>query len=265
MNVGRFQDYFSGLSASYARFRPTYPPGLFDVVARYAPALDCAWDCATGSGQAAVGLSRHFRKVVATDASPVQIEHATPMAANVEYRVAPAETSGLETSTVNAVTVAQALQWFDRDQFYAEVRRVCTPGAILAVWHYAGRFSFSPQVDAVTEQLHELFIDYWPAVYDDLKRSFQHLDRPEYQEQLFSALSFPYEPLPTPAFELAVDWDVGELIGALSTSSAAQRCLATGWQAKLIGLFEELSAAWGDPAEKKRGVEPLAVHIGRVT
>jgi ubiquinone/menaquinone biosynthesis C-methylase UbiE len=166
MNAGRFQDHFSRVSASYARFRPTYPPGLFDVVAHYAPALDRAWDCATGSGQAAVGLSRHFRKVVATDASPEQIAHATPVA-NVEYRLAPAEASGLEASTVNAVTVAQALQWFDRDQFYAEVRRVCTPGAILAVWHYAGRFSFSPHIDTVTNQLHELLSDYCPAVYDD--------------------------------------------------------------------------------------------------
>jgi len=38
--------------------------GLFDTVARYAPAPDSAWDCATGSGQAALGLSRRFRKVI---------------------------------------------------------------------------------------------------------------------------------------------------------------------------------------------------------
>jgi hypothetical protein len=57
---------------------------------------------------------------------------------------------------------------------------------------------------------------------------------------------------------------VGELIGALSTSSAAQRCVASGGQEKMNGLFEELSAAWGDPAEKKTGVERLAVRIGRV-
>src|SRR5215216_4084149 len=110
MNSTQFQDYFSRVSANYARYRPTYPPALFELLASYAPALDCAWDCATGSGQAAVGLSRHFRKVIATDASEEQVQQAAPVV-NVEYRVAPAEASGLERATIDAVTVAQALQW----------------------------------------------------------------------------------------------------------------------------------------------------------
>ncbi len=263
MISSRFQDYFSQVSARYARYRPTYPPGLFDMVSSYAPALECAWDCATGSGQAAVGLSRSFRKVIATDASPQQVQQATPVE-NVEYRVAAAEASGLETASVDAVTVAQALQWFDRDTFYAEVRRVGRPGAVLAVWFYAARMSFSPQVDAVTDQVHRLFLDYWPPVYDDLIQSFLYLNRPECQETLFRNLSFPFEPLPTPAFELAVHWNLDELLGALATSSAAQRCMAANGQADLLSLFEELSNAWGDPVEKKTGAETLAVRIGRI-
>src|SRR5262249_7708676 len=90
VNSARFHDYFSRVWASYARFRPTYPTGLFETVARYAPALNRAWDCATGSGQAALGLSRLFREVIATDASPQQIGTAHAVS-NVEYRVAPAE------------------------------------------------------------------------------------------------------------------------------------------------------------------------------
>jgi ubiquinone/menaquinone biosynthesis C-methylase UbiE len=101
-----FNDYFSNVSADYARYRPTYPQALFDVIAEHAPAHDLAWDCATGSGQAAVGLSRRFRKVVATDASDQQLSHATPVE-NVEYRVARAEDSGIQSASVNAVTVAQ--------------------------------------------------------------------------------------------------------------------------------------------------------------
>jgi hypothetical protein len=75
-------------------------------------------------------LSRHFRGVIATDASPQQVEQATPVS-NVEHRVAPAEASGLDTASVDAIAVAQALQWFDRDRFYSEVRRVGRPGAVL--------------------------------------------------------------------------------------------------------------------------------------
>jgi ubiquinone/menaquinone biosynthesis C-methylase UbiE len=253
-----FQDYFSRVSADYARFRPTYPPALFEIVARYAPGLECAWDCATGSGQAAIGLSRHFRKVIATDVSSEQLEHATPVA-NVEYRVAPAEESGLKDDSVEAVTVAQALQWFDRDRFYAEVRRVSRRGAILAVWSYFGAWSFSRGVDAVTRELDDFLLDYWPPAYDQLKASFRHHDA------YFSSLGFPFEALSTPPVELVVHWDLGALLGVLTTASAVQRCLASGGQAELAALYERLSLAWGDSSEKKTGVERLAVRIGRVS
>ena len=42
----------------------------------------------------------------------------------VEYRVATAEESGLESKSVDLITVAQALHWFDLERFEAEARRV---------------------------------------------------------------------------------------------------------------------------------------------
>ena len=52
-----FKDHFSGHAADYAKFRPNYPPKLFDHLASISPKRELAWDCATGSGQAAVGLA----------------------------------------------------------------------------------------------------------------------------------------------------------------------------------------------------------------
>ncbi|MEX2155506.1 MAG: class I SAM-dependent methyltransferase [Gemmatimonadales bacterium] len=83
-----FADHFSGVSAAYAAFRPHYPEALFTFLAQAAPARQAAWDCGTGSGQAALGLARHFARVTATDASDAQIAHATPHA-RITYRVAP--------------------------------------------------------------------------------------------------------------------------------------------------------------------------------
>jgi ubiquinone/menaquinone biosynthesis C-methylase UbiE len=258
VNRIEFQDYFSRLSADYARFRPTYPPALFDLVARYAPGRDCAWDCATGSGQAAIGLIRHFRRVIATDASAQQIEHATPVS-NIDYRVAPAEASGLEDASVDVVTVAQALQWFDRDRFYAEVRRVCRPGGILAVWSYYGlSISFSPEVDAVMREVDDVLMNYWPPAYDEIKSSFRDHDA------YFSVLGFPFATLPTPPVELVVHWDLSQLLGALTTASATQQCLASGGQARLAALYQRLSRAWGDPAATRTGADRLALRLGRV-
>ena len=42
----------------------------------------------------------------------------------------------LLTGSVDLVTVAQALHWFDLPRFYDEVQRVARPGGLIAVWCY---------------------------------------------------------------------------------------------------------------------------------
>ena len=73
-----FPDYFSDHAHRYEAYRPTYPDSLFAYLASLVPAHDLAWDCATGNGQAALGLTPHFRTIIATDASPGQIAQAHP-------------------------------------------------------------------------------------------------------------------------------------------------------------------------------------------
>src|SRR5207248_8441612 len=91
----KFKDHFSGHAVEYAKFRPRYPDKMFEYLASISPRPERAWDCATGNGQAAVGLARHFDNVTATDASAQQIESAEPND-RISYRVAPAEASGID-------------------------------------------------------------------------------------------------------------------------------------------------------------------------
>ena len=81
-----FKDHFSKQAAEYAKFRPRYPKELFRWLGSVAPAKNLAWDCATGSGQAAVELAEIFGTVIATDASEKQVRNAEQHA-RVEYRV----------------------------------------------------------------------------------------------------------------------------------------------------------------------------------
>ena len=113
-----FSDHFAAVAAAYADFRPRYPAALLAWLAEHAPARTLAWDCATGSGQAALDLAPHFARVIATDASAAQIATA-PAHPGVEYRLAPAEASGLADASIDLITVAQALHWFDLERFYA--------------------------------------------------------------------------------------------------------------------------------------------------
>lgn len=129
------RDYFSAQAAHYATYRPAYPASLFARLAVLAPDRSLAWDCATGSGQAAVSLADQFAHVIATDMSAAQIQHAV-LHPRVEYRVANAEASGLASASISLVNVAQALHWLNLDAFYAEVRRVLVPNGVLSVSSY---------------------------------------------------------------------------------------------------------------------------------
>ena len=89
-----FNDHFSSQSRAYASYRPTYPKALAEFLTQVSADRQLAWDCATGSGQAAGLLASCFARVVATDASAEQIANAAPIE-RVSFSVAPAEHSGL--------------------------------------------------------------------------------------------------------------------------------------------------------------------------
>ena len=118
-----FADHFSRVAPGYASYRPRYPEALFAYLAALPARRELAWDCAAGSGQATVGLLPYFLRIVATDASAVLLASA-PADPRIDYRVAPAEASGLESSSADLITVAQAAHWFDLLAFYREVERV---------------------------------------------------------------------------------------------------------------------------------------------
>src|SRR5438093_12328225 len=97
-----FHDHFSGIANRYADFRPHYPAELFDYLAKLAPRTALVWDCACGNGQATLDLAQRFDRVVATDASREQVASATPHP-KAEFRVAPAEESGLPDKSVGLI------------------------------------------------------------------------------------------------------------------------------------------------------------------
>jgi ubiquinone/menaquinone biosynthesis C-methylase UbiE len=72
-------------------------------------------------------------QVLATDGNEQQLQHAT-QAPNVTYQHGDAHSIPLQDSSVDLVTAASALHWFDLPRFYREVRRVLKPHGCLAAW-----------------------------------------------------------------------------------------------------------------------------------
>ena len=244
-----FEDHFSGHSNQYAQARPKYPDEIYAYLASLAPAHSLAWDCGTGNGQAAVGLAKHFDKVYATDASAEQISHAYPHE-NVEYHAEPAEHVSLTDSSVDLVTVAVAIHWFNFDEFYREVRRVLKPNGILAAWTYS-LTEISPEIDRLVSHYYKDIIgEYWP-------------ERIRYLEQKYTTIPFPFEEIDPPAFNMEINWSLNQFAGFLDSWSATQRYKSQKGHHPLELIWEELLAAWGNENEKRLIRWPLNFRIGR--
>jgi len=246
-----FRDHFSARAATYAACRPTYPDALFDWIAGLVTRRDVAWDCGTGSGQAAVALAARFAHVHATDASAAQLAHAVPHA-RVSYAVAPAERSGLPERSVDLVTVAQALHWFDVDAFYAEVRRVLRPSGAIAVWTYGDVHTGDAALDDRLHRFaHGTLGPWWPP-----ERA--HVDAG------YRTLPFPFHEVEAPSFVLEHRWTLPELAGYLRSWSATLRWQAAHATDPVAPLEAELRPLWGDPDRPRTVIWPLVVRAGYV-
>jgi SAM-dependent methyltransferase len=249
LRVASFPDHFSGRAQEYARFRPDYPESLFEFLASRAPGRARAWDCATGSGQAALGLARRFESVLATDASVSQVSNAAPHA-RVRYAVAAAEEAPLPDGSVELVAAAQALHWFDRGRFWAEARRVLVSGGVLAVWSYRG-FHVTPEVEAVLLRYYRTIVGrYWPSERSLVERGYGDLE-------------FPFEPLTPPPLVLEKRWDLAAVLGYLKTWSATQRYEAALGRDPLLLVRGDLEAAWGPPQRVRSFRWDLDLRVGR--
>ena len=208
--VSSFKDYFSLQAADYAKYRPLYPEALFKTLADLSPSYQCAWDCATGNGQAAVSLARIFAKVYATDPSQSQLTYARAHP-RIKYSCVPAESPGLAAESCDLITVAQAIHWFQLDVFYKNVQKILKPNGILAFWSYGG-----PKVN--TE------IDQWIV---DFNKTLKPFAAPELKlvDDKYRTLQFPFDELESPDFEMKIRWTRKEYFGHLFTWSATQAAL----------------------------------------
>jgi SAM-dependent methyltransferase len=245
-----FVDAFSDTARRYALARPTYPAALFEFLASRAPSTHCAWDCGTGNGQAAAGLAELFDSVEATDASSEQIGAALPNS-RVHYRVAPAEASGLPDRSVDLISVAQALHWFDLEKFYTEVRRVARPGALLAVYGY-GWFHISPTIDALVDRwLLQPVESYW-------------LPNNRLLWDGYRTIPFPFADTAEPRLAIHVAWTLQELLEFYLTWSAPRRKIAVEGDPFVGDARRALAAAWGDPDQPRAVVMPITARLGRL-
>ena len=242
-----FKDHFSHDSSSYSKHRPGYPDSLFSYLSLISRQHQKAWDCATGSGQSAMQLAKYFQTVIATDASESQIKKAYRQE-NIHYTVAAAESSAIKNSSLDLITVAQALHWFDIPAFTTEIERTLKPGGILAAWSY-NLLKVNPDVDEYITYLYgKLLAQYWPA-------------ERKIVENAYKSINFPFEELAAPEFNMTIQWTFEQIIKYISTWSAVNAYIKTNDQNPVDVIYGDLLNAWGDIDQKKLVTWPLTVRV----
>jgi len=261
--TAKFKDHFKTVARQYADSRPTYPEQLFTWLAAQCPERECAWDCGTGSGQAARDLAAHFNHVIATDASTSQIQQAQIEQAKlsqaqgsgqavIDYRVAPAEMSGLDSATIDLVVVAQALHWFDVDAFHREVSRVLKPQGIIAEWCYGHIEIDNAAVDGLIQHFYaDVVGPYWPP-----ERA--------HVENAYRKLAFPFAHITAPAFAMQALWNLEQLAGYLRSWSATAQYIKIHGTDPVEELQQEMLEYWGDAEAGYAITWPLTLRVGSV-
>jgi hypothetical protein len=243
-------DNFSRQSSQYALYRPRYPQALYDFLLSHTSGREAAWDCGTGNGQVAAELSKSFAQVWATDISENQLRQA-PHIANISYLQTRAEQTQLPASRFNLITIAQAIHWFDFEQFYLEVRRTAIPNALIAAWGY-GLLHIHPTIDPVIEAFYsEQIGQYW----DSERR---------YIDDAYRTIPFPFEEIPTPGFSIEVSWTLSELEGYFNTWSSVQKYIATHQKNPVAEVIDRLRTHWQSEGERKVIRFPVFMRAGRI-
>jgi len=242
-----FKDHFSRHSSAYGEYRPQYPPELFRYLTSLSPAQQTAWDSATGTGQAALGLAHFFDRVIATDASENQINNAIRHPA-IEYRISASEKTDIEPRSIDLIVVAQALHWFDLEAFFDECRRVLKERGVIAVWSY-GLHRITPDIDPIIQYLYEEVIgSYWPP------------ERKMVQEG-YRDIQLPFRAMGAPGFSIRASWSLPRLTGYLGTWSAVQKYKEAKGSDPIQLISNELTQAWGDPQQQRTIEWPMTLKL----
>lgn len=150
----------------YVRFRPGYPPGVFDRLERTAglgPGRVVA-DVGSGTGIFSALLLERGAAVMAVEPNHAMREAAErQLGRHPRFRsvAGSAEATGLPAASIDLVTVAQAFHWFDPGRFRAECTRILKDGSgpVALVWNDR-RTAATPFLTAYEELLRRRGTDY---------------------------------------------------------------------------------------------------------
>ncbi|XP_061186172.1 putative methyltransferase DDB_G0268948 [Saccostrea echinata] len=245
-------------SDMYHKFRPTYPPEMYEFISEYSKSgtgtLDTAVDVGCGTGISTIPLCKYFQKVTGVDVSETQIKTARMVhkQSNVSFFISRAEQMEfLSDCSVDLVTVAQTMHWLEMEPFYKEVIRILKPRGSIVIYGYGNGTLNKSEGNLVIEKFfnHDLE-EFWDS-------------RSRHADNFYQNMYLPFSGWERKSdFFIQNKWSANEVVGYLSTWSSCRKYLKKNpksgrldeIQQQLIDIYngQKITITW-----------PMVVFVGR--
>lgn len=228
------ENWFGRQAEQYKAARPSYPPELFDYLQKFAPDAKTVLDVGCGSGQATKLLAARFNRVVGLDESTKQLAAAAKsVPENVRLIRALSSDIPLADKSVDLVTAATALHWFDLPKFYAEATRVLKDDGKLAAWVY-----YIAKVNDEINRVTNYFFEDRLAHHIDESRQWI-IDR-------YDTIPFPFGDKCKKHFEYSAEADFSRFLSLIRSSSFVQKEIENTGKDPVLEIEDDLKRLWGD-------------------
>ncbi len=140
---------FSNRVENYAKYRPSYPPGVLDLLQAECGLTEnlVVADIGSGTGILTELFLRNGNRVFGIEPNSGMrafTESALKHYPGFESREGSAEATGLEADSVDLITAAQAFHWFDREKSKREFSRILRPEGWVVIIFNARRLDSTP-------------------------------------------------------------------------------------------------------------------------
>jgi SAM-dependent methyltransferase len=182
---------FSTRAENYAKYRPTYPAGVIDLLKSECGLTETATvaDVGSGTGILTELFLKHGNPVIGIEpnaAMRVVAENRLAGFANFVSVNATAEATTLETASIDFIAAGQAFHWFDRAKARKEFARILTSdGWVVLIWNER-KLDATPFLRDYENLLLRFGTDYDKVRHENVAGEIEHF----YAPNLFQLKSF---------------------------------------------------------------------------
>lgn len=127
---------------------------------------------------------------------------------------------------------------------------MAAPDAYLSVWCYS-LLRIEKNIDALIKEYH---FNTLAAYWDEARK---------YVDNGYAGISFPFEKIATPGFEIVQYWTLEDLQGYLETWSAFQKYVSVNSSNPVLPLIDAIHPFW-KTGEAKKIIFPIHLLLGAI-